>query len=66
MAVASVADYSYVIADGKVAAAGTPDELRESESELVRQFMKGQPDGPVHFHYDAPDYDEQLLGKYPG
>ena len=61
--VSAVADFSYVIADGAVAAAGTPAELRESESKLVRQFMNGQPDGPVHFHYDAPDYDEQLLGR---
>lgn len=61
--VAAVADYSYVIADGKVAAEGTPDELKNTSSELVRQFMHGLPDGPVGFHYDAPDYGEQLLGK---
>jgi phospholipid/cholesterol/gamma-HCH transport system ATP-binding protein len=61
--VAAVADFSYVIADGSVAAAGTPDELRDTSSELVKQFMLGLPDGPVGFHYDAPDYDEQLLGK---
>ena len=61
--VAVVADFSYVIADGNVAAAGTPDELSNTSSELVRQFMHGLPDGPVGFHYDAPDYDEQLLGK---
>jgi len=61
--VAAVADYSYVIADGSVAASGTPEELRDTSSELVRQFMHGLPDGPVGFHYDAPDYDEQLLGK---
>ena len=60
--VAAVADYSFVIADGKVAAAGTPDELRDSESDLVKQFMRGLPDGPVGFHYDAPDYEQQLLG----
>ena len=63
--VAAVADYSYVIADGKVAAQGTPAELKETSSELVRQFMLGLPDGPVAFHYDAPAYDEQLLGKRP-
>jgi len=61
--VAAVADFSYVIADGNVAAAGTPAELKETDSELVKQFMHGLPDGPVHFHYDAPDYEEQLLGK---
>ena len=61
--VAAVADFSYVIADGRVAAAGTPDELKNTSSELVKQFMHGLPDGPVGFHYDAPDYEEQLLGK---
>ena len=64
--VSAVADYSYVIADRTVAAAGTPAELKTTESELVRQFMNGLPDGPVGFHYDAPDYAEQLLGKRPG
>jgi len=61
--VSAVADYSFVIADGKVAAAGTPEELRDTDSELVKQFMHGLPDGPVGFHYDAPDYEEQLLGR---
>ncbi len=60
--VSTVADYSYVIADGGVAAAGTPAELASNKSELVNQFMHGLPDGPVGFHYDAPDYREQLLG----
>lgn len=63
--VAAVADYCYVIADGNVAAEGTPEELKNTSSELVRQFMHGLPDGPVGFHYDAPDYGEQLLGKRP-
>ena len=35
-------------------------------AELVKQFMLGLADGPVAFHYDAPDYEEQLLGKKPG
>lgn len=61
--VTAVADFSYVIADGEVAAAGTPEELRNTSSELVHQFMHGLPDGPVGFHYDAPDYEQQLLGK---
>jgi phospholipid/cholesterol/gamma-HCH transport system ATP-binding protein len=61
--VAAVAHHSYVIADGRVAASGTPEELTKTSSELVTQFMHGLPDGPVGFHYDAPDYDEQLLGR---
>lgn len=61
--VATVADRSFLISEGKVAASGSPDELRTTNSELVRQFMHGMADGPVAFHYDAPDYAEQLLGR---
>lgn len=58
-----MSDCSYLISSGKVAASGHPDELREGSSQLVRQFMHGMADGPVAFHYDAPDYAEQLLGR---
>ncbi|NIA26767.1 MAG: ATP-binding cassette domain-containing protein [Desulfobulbaceae bacterium] len=61
--ISQVADYCYVVSDGAVAASGTPDQLDAETSELVRQFMHGLADGPVAFHYDAPDYEEQLLGK---
>lgn len=61
--VSTVADRSYLISDGKVAASGSPDELNAAKSELVRQFMHGMADGPVAFHFDAPDYAEQLLGR---
>ena len=61
--VATVADRSFLLSDGKVAASGSPDELRTANSDLVRQFMHGMADGPVAFHYDAPDYAEQLLGR---
>lgn len=61
--ISTVADRSYLISDGKVAASGSPDELRTATSDLVRQFMHGMADGPVAFHFDAPDYAEQLLGR---
>ena len=61
--ISTVADSSYLISDGKVAASGSPDELNKASSELVRQFMHGMADGPVAFHYNAPDYEEQLLGR---
>jgi phospholipid/cholesterol/gamma-HCH transport system ATP-binding protein len=61
--VATVADCTFLLSDGKVAASGSPDELRTANSELVRQFMHGMADGPVGFHYSAPDYAEQLLGR---
>lgn len=61
--ISAVADRSFLISDGKVAASGSPDELHNTSSELVRQFMHGMADGPVAFHYSAPDYAEQLLGR---
>ena len=61
--IATVTDQSFLISDGKVAASGSPDELSKTSSELVRQFMHGMADGPVAFHFAAPDYTEQLLGR---
>ena len=61
--ISTVADHTYLISDGKVAASGSPDELKQGSSQLVRQFMHGMADGPVAFHYQAPDYAEQLLGR---
>ena len=61
--ISTVADCSFLISDGKVVASGSPDELRNTTSDLVRQFMHGMADGPVAFHYSAPDYAEQLLGR---
>jgi phospholipid/cholesterol/gamma-HCH transport system ATP-binding protein len=58
---AILADASYIIAGGKVAASGTFVELKDHNSEIVHQFMNGLADGPVPFHYPAPDYYEQLL-----
>jgi len=60
---ASIADYLYVVGDGQVLGQGTPQELMESDNPRLRQFMTGDPDGPVPFHYPAPDYREDLLGK---
>jgi phospholipid/cholesterol/gamma-HCH transport system ATP-binding protein len=56
-----LADTSYIIAGGKVAAAGTFVDLKSHDSEIVNQFMNGLADGPVAFHYPAPDYHAQLL-----
>ncbi len=61
--VSTVSDRSFLISEGKVAASGSPDELRTAKSELVRQFMHGMADGPVAFHFQAPGYEEQLLGR---
>jgi len=47
----AIADYVYFIANGKIAAEGTPTELMKSKDLFVRQFIDAQPDGPVPFHY---------------
>ncbi|MSP26964.1 MAG: ATP-binding cassette domain-containing protein [Methylococcales bacterium] len=58
---AKIADYIYVIANGKVVDHGTPAQIEQSSSEWVQQFMHGAADGPVHFHYPAKDYVDDLL-----
>jgi phospholipid/cholesterol/gamma-HCH transport system ATP-binding protein len=57
-----IADTSYILSGGKVVAHGSPDALEKNDSPIVRQFVGGHADGPVPFHYPAPDYREQLLG----
>jgi phospholipid/cholesterol/gamma-HCH transport system ATP-binding protein len=58
--VSAVADHLYLLSGGKMVASGPPAALADSDREDVRQFMHGLPDGPVPFHYPAPDYDQQL------
>lgn len=60
--ISSVSDYVYLLADGKIVGSGSPQELRDSDSQWVKQFMQGLADGPVPFHYPAPDLDEAFLG----
>ena len=55
-----VVDYVYFMAAGRVIAKGTPDEIRSSPEPFVNQFVNGKPDGPVPFHYPAPDYRADL------
>jgi len=57
----SIADYVCILSEGKVAAVGSPEELMNSDSEFVQQFVQGKPDGPMPFHYAAKDYREDLL-----
>jgi phospholipid/cholesterol/gamma-HCH transport system ATP-binding protein len=52
----SISDYMYVLADGRVIGQGLPDAVVNSGNLHVRQFLQGLPDGPVPFHYPAPDY----------
>ena len=59
----TIADDSYLLSDGRVVAAGSPQELQRSDSPTVRQFMTGSADGPVRFHYPAGDYTTELLAS---
>ncbi|RTR06080.1 ATP-binding cassette domain-containing protein [Halomonas nitroreducens] len=58
----SIADYVYVISDGEVMAHGTPQSLDVDRDPRVSQFIHGEPDGPVPFHYPAMDFHADLLG----
>jgi phospholipid/cholesterol/gamma-HCH transport system ATP-binding protein len=57
----AIADYIYIVSDGKVVGEGTPSEIQHSSSEWVQQFMDGTADGPVHFHYPARDLQDDLM-----
>lgn len=59
----TIADETYLLAEGRVVASGSPEELSASTSDIVRQFMNGMADGPVPFHFPAPDYSTQLLAR---
>jgi len=57
-----IADQVIVLANGRIAAQGTPEELRRSSDPLVHQFVHAEPDGPVHFHYPGPTVAEDFGG----
>lgn len=48
-----LADYCYIIADGKIAGEGPPDALSTSDDPAVDQFMNGRMDGPIPFRYQG-------------
>ncbi len=58
---ASIADYIYMIAGGKVLGHGNAEEMLNSENPAVKQFMQGLPDGVVPYHYPAKPYEEDLF-----
>ena len=59
--VLSIADYAYIIADKHVIAEGTSERLLQSRDPQVVQFLNGEADGPVKFHYPAGNYVEELF-----
>ena len=57
-----IADYVYMINAGRIAAEGSPEELRKTEEPFVKQFIHALPDGPVRFHYPAPTIAQDFGG----
>jgi len=57
----AICHYAYLMSSqGRVVASGTPEELSASEDPEVRQFIRGEPDGPVRFHYPARSLAEDF------
>jgi phospholipid/cholesterol/gamma-HCH transport system ATP-binding protein len=59
-----IADQVIVLANGKVAAQGTPHEVMNSVDPLVDQFVHAKPEGPVHFHYPGPTVTHDFGGGF--
>ncbi|MBI3938606.1 MAG: ABC transporter ATP-binding protein [Betaproteobacteria bacterium] len=55
-----IVDYVYFMSDGAVVAQGTPDDIRNSREPFVHQFVWGEIDGPMAFHYPGAPYREEL------
>jgi phospholipid/cholesterol/gamma-HCH transport system ATP-binding protein len=60
-----IVDYVYFVSEGRIVAEGTPDEIRHSTEPYVHQFVWGEADGPVSFHYPARPYGEQIYREAP-
>ena len=55
-----IADQVVILANGKIAAQGTPDEVRNSQDPLVHQFVHALADGPVRFHYPGASVEQDF------
>jgi phospholipid/cholesterol/gamma-HCH transport system ATP-binding protein len=59
-----IADQVIILANGRIAAQGTPEEVRASTDPLVAQFVHARPDGPVQFHYPGPTVAQDFGGGF--
>lgn len=59
----AIADQVIVLANGKIAAQGTPDQVRQSTDPLVHQFVHAEAEGPVRFHYPGPSVEQDFGGQ---
>ena len=60
-----IADHVVVLANGQVAAQGSPAELMASTDPLIHQFVHALSDGPVPFHYPAPSVQDDYARGAP-
>ena len=56
----AIADYIIILANGKIATQGTPDEVRQSKDPLVYQYVNALSEGPVRFHYPGVSVNEDF------
>jgi phospholipid/cholesterol/gamma-HCH transport system ATP-binding protein len=61
----SIADYVYLVGNGKVIAEGDAETMLNADTIEVKQFMSGLPDGPVPFHYPAKDLSDDFMKAKP-
>ncbi len=62
----AIADQVYMVGQGKLLASGSPDQLAQSSDPYIHQFLKGQPDGPIAFHYPETPAFNQWMQKNGG
>jgi phospholipid/cholesterol/gamma-HCH transport system ATP-binding protein len=56
-----IVDYVYFVSAGKIVAEGSAEEIKHSREPYVHQFVWGEPDGPVNFHYPMRPYGQELM-----
>ena len=56
----AIADHVIILANGKIATQGTPDQVRQSTDPLVYQYVNALSDGPVRFHYPGPSVEDDF------
>ncbi len=62
----AIADQVYMVGQGKLLASGAPATLANSEDPYIRQFLNGEPDGPIAFNYPETPAFAQWLGQHGG
>lgn len=62
----AIADQVYMVGQGKLIASGTPQQLYDSQDAYVRQFLNGEPDGPIAFNYPPTPAFKKWLGEHTG